>query len=69
MGIPCHAKGRADLRALTLSSRPPHAVKEDGMRRNIVFASATAVILGVTETVGAANEDQLTHASARAALE
>jgi hypothetical protein len=39
------------------------------MRRNIVFASATAVMLGVTETVGAANEDQLTHASARAALE
>ena len=31
------------------------------MRRNIVFAAATAAMLGAPGTVGACNEDQLTH--------
>ena len=39
------------------------------MSRNIVFAAATAAMLGAPGTVGASNEDQLTHPSARAALQ
>ena len=39
------------------------------MSRNIVFAAAAAAMLGAPGTVGACNEDQLTHPSARAALE
>jgi hypothetical protein len=39
------------------------------MSRNIVLAAATAAMLGVPETIGASHKDQLTHPSARAALQ
>jgi Peptidase family M48 len=39
------------------------------MSRNIVFAAATAAMLGASGTVAASNEDPLTHPSARAALQ
>ena len=38
------------------------------MSRNIVFAAAALAMLGAPGTVGASNEDQLTHPPARAAL-